>query len=44
LLREEKGIAAQVLNSLGVTLEEARAETLKVLGSDVNPSEPAGKR
>ena len=42
LLREEKGIAAQVLNSLGVTLEEARAETLKVLGSDVNPSEPAG--
>ncbi len=42
LLREEKGIAAQVLNSLGVTLEEARAETLKVLGSDVTPSEPAG--
>jgi ATP-dependent Clp protease ATP-binding subunit ClpC len=42
LLREEKGIAAQVLNSLGVSLEEARAETLKVLGSDVNPSEPAG--
>jgi ATP-dependent Clp protease ATP-binding subunit ClpC len=42
LLREEKGIAAQVLNSLGVSLEEARAETLKVLGSDVTPSEPAG--
>jgi ATP-dependent Clp protease ATP-binding subunit ClpC len=42
LLREEKGIAAQVLNSLGVTLEEGRAETLKVLGSDVTPSEPAG--
>ncbi len=42
LLREEKGIAAQVLNSLGVNLEEVRAETLKVLGSDVNPSEPAG--
>ncbi len=42
LLREEKGIAAQVLNSLGVTLDEARAETLKVLGSDVAPSEPAG--
>jgi ATP-dependent Clp protease ATP-binding subunit ClpC len=41
LLREEKGIAAQVLNSLGVTLEEARGETLKVLGSDVSPSEPA---
>ncbi len=42
LLREEKGIAAQVLNSLGISLEEARAETLKVLGSDVSPSEPAG--
>ncbi len=42
LLREEKGIAAQVLNSLEVTLEEARAETLKVLGSDVSPSEPVG--
>ncbi|MBT8397143.1 MAG: ATP-dependent Clp protease ATP-binding subunit, partial [Gemmatimonadetes bacterium] len=42
LLREEKGIAAQVLNSLGVTLEETRAETLKILGSDVGPSEPAG--
>jgi len=42
LLREEKGIAAQVLNSLGVTLEETRAETLKVLGSDVSPNEPAG--
>ncbi len=42
LLREEKGIAAQVLNSLGVTLEDARAETLKILGSDVGPSEPAG--
>ena len=41
LLREEKGIAAQVLNSLGVTLEEARAETLKVLGSEVNPTAPA---
>ncbi len=41
LLREEKGIAAQVLNTLGIGLEEARAETLKVLGSDVSPSEPA---
>jgi ATP-dependent Clp protease ATP-binding subunit ClpC len=39
LLREEKGIAAQVLNALGVTLEDARAETLKLLGSDVGPSQ-----
>jgi ATP-dependent Clp protease ATP-binding subunit ClpC len=42
LLREEKGIAAQVLNSLSVSLDDARAETLKVLGSDVAPAEPAG--
>ena len=42
LLREEKGIAAQVLNGMGVTLEATRSETLKVLGSDVEPGEPAG--
>ncbi|HUE77464.1 MAG TPA: ATP-dependent Clp protease ATP-binding subunit [Longimicrobiales bacterium] len=41
LLREEKGIAAQVLNSLGLSLDEARGETLKLLGSDVNPSQPS---
>jgi ATP-dependent Clp protease ATP-binding subunit ClpC len=38
LLREEKGIAAEVLNQLGVTLEEARRQTLKLLGSE--PSAP----
>ncbi len=42
LLREEKGIAAQVLHSLGVSLEEARAQTLKILGSDINPTPPSG--
>jgi len=44
LLREEEGVAAQVLNALGVTLEEARSETLKVLGSDMGAggAEPAG--
>jgi len=42
LLREEKGIAAQVLNSLGIGMEEARSETLKVLGSDAGPAQPAG--
>jgi ATP-dependent Clp protease ATP-binding subunit ClpC len=42
LLREEKGIAAQVLNALGVSLEDARAETLKLLGSDVGPSQQGG--
>jgi ATP-dependent Clp protease ATP-binding subunit ClpC len=35
LLREEKGIAAQVLTDAGVNLEQARAETLRLLGSDV---------
>jgi ATP-dependent Clp protease ATP-binding subunit ClpC len=34
LLREEKGIAAEVLGQLGVTLEDARRETLKLLGSE----------
>jgi hypothetical protein len=33
LLREEKGIGAQVLTSFGITLEKARAETTSVLGS-----------
>jgi len=42
LLRESKGIAAQVLNSLGVTIEEARSETLKVLGSDVSSAGSTG--
>src|SRR5450432_2292504 len=35
LLREEKGIAAQVLTDAGVTLEQSRAETLRLLGSDL---------
>ncbi len=38
LLREEKGIAAQVLSDAGVSLEQARAETLRLLGSEM----PAG--
>ena len=43
LLREEKGIAAEVLNQLGVTLEEARRQTLKLLGSEPNaPQATAG--
>jgi ATP-dependent Clp protease ATP-binding subunit ClpC len=40
LLREEKGIAAQVLTDAGINLEQARAETLRLLGSDV-PQAPA---
>ncbi len=41
LLREEKGIAAQVLTDAGVNLEQARAETLRLLGSDT-PSTTKG--
>ncbi len=33
LLREEKGIAAEVLTDAGVNLEAARAETLRLLGT-----------
>ncbi|HEX5727780.1 MAG TPA: ATP-dependent Clp protease ATP-binding subunit [Longimicrobiaceae bacterium] len=40
LLREEKGIAAEVLGQLGVSLEDARRETLKLLGSEPNASPP----
>jgi ATP-dependent Clp protease ATP-binding subunit ClpC len=41
LLREEKGIAAQVLNDAGISLEQSRAETLRLLGSDL-PAAAAG--
>ncbi|HYJ80175.1 MAG TPA: ATP-dependent Clp protease ATP-binding subunit, partial [Longimicrobiaceae bacterium] len=41
LLREEKGIAAEVLGQLGVSLEDARRETLKLLGSEPSASQPA---
>src|SRR5471032_282928 len=41
LLREEKGIAAQVLTDAGVNLEAARAETLRILGTEM-PSQPGG--
>ncbi len=39
LLREEKGIAAQVLTDAGVNLEAARAETLRILGTDVSQNQ-----
>ncbi len=42
LLREEKGIAAQVLTDAGVNLEQARAETLRLLGSEMPSTPPAG--
>jgi len=39
LLREEKGIAAQVLTDAGVSLEASRAETLRLLGSELPPAQ-----
>ena len=35
LLREEKGIAAQVLTDAGVNLDAARTETLRILGTEM---------
>jgi ATP-dependent Clp protease ATP-binding subunit ClpC len=35
LLREEKGIAAQVLTDIGVNLDAARTETLRLLGTEM---------
>ena len=43
LLAERTGIAAQVLNDGGVTLEQARAETLRLLANEM-PSGPHGQR
>ena len=42
LLREEKGIAAQVLTDAGVNLDAARAETLRLLGTEM--PQQAGRR
>ena len=39
LLAEQKGIAAQVLMSFGLTLEKARQETLRLLGTE-KPGQP----
>ena len=43
LLREEKGIAAQVLTDAGVNLDAARAETLRILGTEM-PSQGGGQQ
>jgi ATP-dependent Clp protease ATP-binding subunit ClpC len=39
LLREEKGVAAQVLVASGLMLDNARAETLRLLGTE-QPAAP----
>jgi ATP-dependent Clp protease ATP-binding subunit ClpA len=38
LIREEKGLGAQVLKTSRVTLENARAETLRILETELPPS------
>ena len=43
LLREERGIAAQVLVDAGVTLKSAREETLRVLGTEMPGAAPASQ-
>ena len=42
LIREEKGIAAQVLSYAGVTERAARAEALRLLGADQPLDRPEG--
>ena len=42
LLAEQKGIAAQVLNEAGLTIDKAREETLRLLGTDPNDSRVGG--
>jgi len=44
LLREEKGIAAQVLGDAGLTLEKAREETLRILGTETSHRENESRR
>ncbi len=41
LLREQEGVAAQVLMNLGLKLEEVREEVLNLLGAGVEPDEAA---
>ncbi len=48
LLREQEGVAAQVLMNLGLKLEDVREEVLNLLGHGLDPSEsgdrPSGER
>ena len=41
LLREQDGVAAQVLQNLGLKLEDVREEVLNLLGAGVEPEEAA---
>jgi ATP-dependent Clp protease ATP-binding subunit ClpC len=37
LLREEAGVAAQVLMNLGINLNQVRAEVVQIVGHNVKP-------
>jgi len=41
LLREQEGVAAQVLMNLGLKLDDVREEVLNLLGHDLESSEPS---
>jgi ATP-dependent Clp protease ATP-binding subunit ClpA len=41
IIAEQKGVAAQVLGNLGVTLEKARAETRSILGASPGSAAPS---
>ncbi len=43
LLREEEGVAAQVLMNLGLKREDVREEVLNLLGHNPSPAEAAGQ-
>ena len=40
IIAEQQGIGAQILKEAGVTLDRARAETLRLVGSPVSPTAP----
>jgi ATP-dependent Clp protease ATP-binding subunit ClpC len=44
LLREQEGVAAQVLMNLGLKLEEVREEVLNLLGAEDEPAGVGGER
>src|SRR5215213_6349854 len=44
LLREQEGVAAQVLMNLGLKLEEVREEVLNLLGHGIEGAEGSGER
>jgi len=43
LLREEEGVAAGVLESLGVSLDKVRAETVRLLNQGVSQGQPGSR-